>query len=98
VNSDTGQILKTKELAPPILITPANLAPFFYSASNKVVEFSWSPIDNAHSYHVRVSKNPYFTSNVYDNKRLPARWSRERVGGRRTTGCGSRWTNMARNR
>ena len=71
VNSDTGQILKTKELAPPILITPANLAPFFYSASNKVVEFSWSPIDNAHSYHVRVSKNPYFTSNVYDNKRLP---------------------------
>ncbi len=70
VNSDTGQIVKTKELAPPILITPANLAPFFYSPSNKIVEFSWSPVDNAHSYHVRVSKNPYFTSNVYDNKKL----------------------------
>ena len=70
VNSDTGEILKTKELAPPILITPANLAPFFYSTTNKIVEFSWSPVDNAHGYHVRVSKNPYFTSNVYDNKRL----------------------------
>jgi glucodextranase-like protein len=70
VNSDTGQIVKTKELAPPILITPANLAPFFYSSTNKIVEFSWSPVDNAYSYHVRVSKNPYFTSNVYDNKKL----------------------------
>ena len=70
VNSDTGEIVKTKELAPPILITPANLAPFFYSASNKIVEFSWSPVENAHAYHVRVSKNPYFTSNVYDTKRL----------------------------
>ena len=70
VNSDTGEVLKTKELAPPILITPANLAPFFYSAGAKIVEFSWSPVDNAHFYHVRVSKNPYFTSNVYDNKRL----------------------------
>ena len=69
VNSDTGQIVKSKELAPPILITPANLAPFFYSPANKIVEFSWSPVDNAHAYHVRVSKNPYFTSNVYDNKK-----------------------------
>src|SRR3954468_8842342 len=70
VNSDTGQIVKTKELAPPILITPANLAPFFYSAASKIVEFSWSPVDNAHSYHVRVSKNPYFTSNVFDSKKV----------------------------
>jgi glucodextranase-like protein len=70
VNSDTGQIVKSRELAPPVLITPANLAPFFYSTTNKIVEFSWTPIDNAHYYHVRVSKNPYFTSNVYDNKRL----------------------------
>jgi hypothetical protein len=70
VNSDTGEVLKTKELAPPILITPANLAPFFYSSTNKIVEFSWSPVDSARGYHVRVSKNPYFTSNVYDNKHL----------------------------
>ena len=70
VNSDTGELVKTKELAPPILITPANLAPFFYSPNNKIVEFSWSPIDNARSYHVRISKNPYFSSNVYDNKKL----------------------------
>ena len=68
VNSDTGEIVKTKELAPPILITPANLSPFFYSGANKVVEFSWTPIDQAHFYHLRVSKNPYFTSNIYDKK------------------------------
>jgi hypothetical protein len=68
VNSDTGEIVKTKELAPPILITPANLSPFFYSGSNKVVEFSWTPIDQARSYHLRISKNPYFSSNVYDKK------------------------------
>jgi hypothetical protein len=68
VNSDSGEIVKTKELAPPILITPANLSPFFYSAGPKVVEFSWTPIDNAESYHLRISKNPYFSSNVYDKK------------------------------
>ncbi len=67
--TSSSQMTKTKEIAPPTLIQPANMAPIFMGQP-KPVEFSWSPISQAKLYRLRVSKNPYFSSTVFD-KRSP---------------------------
>jgi hypothetical protein len=60
---------KLKEMAPPTLIAPANMLPIFVNLQGGApVDFSWSPIQDAHQYHVRISHNPYFSSTVYDKK------------------------------
>ena len=61
-NPETGKIAKEKEIAPPVLLAPANMMPIFNTGSNKQVEFSWTPVDNAKSYVLRISRNPYFSS------------------------------------
>ena len=67
--AEGGQMLKTKEMAPPTLIAPANMAPMFVaSAGNTPLDFSWSPVTSARAYHIRISRNPYFSSTVYDKK------------------------------
>ena len=63
------KMTKVKEIAPPTLIQPANMAPIFLNGSAPV-DFSWTPVGNAQGYHVRVSRNPYFSSTVMD-KRTP---------------------------
>ncbi|MBV9086221.1 MAG: hypothetical protein JOY79_01940 [Acidobacteriaceae bacterium] len=61
------QMAKIKEIIPPTLIAPANMMPIFLAAGQaKTVTFSWTPVDGATSYHVRVSHNPYFSSTVFD--------------------------------
>jgi hypothetical protein len=63
---------KMKEIAPPTLIAPANMLPIFVNMQRGApVDFSWSPVKDAHMYHVRISHNPYFSSTVYD-KKVPA--------------------------
>jgi hypothetical protein len=60
---------KAKELAPPTLIAPANVAPIFVNLQGgSVVDFSWSPVSDALLYHMRISRNPYFSSTVFDKK------------------------------
>ena len=66
--ANTPGVIKTRELAPPTLVGPANMAPLFSSNNTKQVDFTWTPIDSAHGYHIRVSRNPYFTSVVVDKK------------------------------
>lgn len=66
--NDSPQMTKIKEISPPTLITPANMMPVFVSGKGANVSFSWTPVDNAAGYHVRVSKNPYFSSVVLDKK------------------------------
>lgn len=61
-----SQMAKEKEIGPPTLITPANLAPVYTNANSKTVEFTWTPVTNTRGYRVRVSKNPYFSSIVLD--------------------------------
>jgi hypothetical protein len=64
---DQPGISKQKELAPPTLIAPANMLPIFVLPKESAsVDFSWSPVDSARLYHVRVSRNPYFSSTVFD--------------------------------
>ncbi len=67
--NDATEMTKSKEIAPPTLITPANMAPIFAgTGTQKPVEFTWTPVDNAVSYHIRVSRNPYFSSTLLDKK------------------------------
>ena len=65
---DAPGIVKTKELAPPTLIAPANMLPVFVSPNNATMDFSWTPVTNAQMYRIRVSRNPYFSSTVLDKK------------------------------
>ncbi len=68
-HQDVPGIAKSKELAPPTLIAPANMMPVFVSSgSNSNLDFSWTPVTNAVMYRVRISRNPYFTSTVFDKK------------------------------
>ncbi|MDP9267181.1 MAG: FecR domain-containing protein [Acidobacteriota bacterium] len=66
--NDSQFMSKTKEIGPPTLITPANMMPIFVSGKQTSVSFSWTPVDNVATYHLRVSKNPYFSSTVLDRK------------------------------
>jgi FecR protein len=62
------KMAKSKDIGPPAPISPANMAPIFTTggASNKDVEFSWTPMANATGYRLRISKNPYFSSTIVD--------------------------------
>jgi hypothetical protein len=63
---------KTKEIGPPTLITPANMLPIFAAKGDtSQVDFTWTPMDNIRTYHVRVSKDTYFRKLVLD-KEVPA--------------------------
>jgi hypothetical protein len=67
--SDSPKMAKEKEVGPPTLITPANMMPIFVTAgAAKPVAFSWTPVPNTHGFHLRVSRNPYFSSLVYDHR------------------------------
>jgi len=66
--SDAPRMTKEKQIAPPTLISPANMLPIFILDTKDPVQFSWSPVSQAVSYHLRVSRNPYFSSTVIDKK------------------------------
>lgn len=67
--SDSPKMTKQKELAPPTLIAPANMMPMFVAPGSALpIDFTWSPITTSHGYHIRVSRNPYFSSTVFDRK------------------------------
>ncbi|HUQ49505.1 MAG TPA: hypothetical protein VM056_02230 [Terriglobales bacterium] len=67
--ADATQMTKDREVGPPILIDPSNMMPIFASGTGQV-KFSWTPLDNVKAYHIRVSRNPYFTQMVLD-RRIP---------------------------
>jgi hypothetical protein len=66
--ADSPHLIKEKQIAPPTLISPANMLPIFLLDPKDPVQFTWSPVSQAVSYHVRVSRNPYFSSTVLDKK------------------------------
>jgi len=61
-NPESGEIKKEKEIAPPVLLAPSNMMPIFVTASGRSVDFLWTPVDGVKAYHVRLSRNPYFSS------------------------------------
>ncbi len=67
--ADSTKLTKTKELAPPTLISPANVAPIFVNLqSGAPLDFTWTPVADALQYHIRISRNPYFSSTVFDKR------------------------------
>lgn len=64
----SGALEKIKEIGPPTPISPANMMPIFISHDPKPIEFSWTPMANAKSYRLQLSRNPYFSSLVLDRK------------------------------
>ena len=65
--SDSKQMIKEKEIAPPTLVNPANMLPIF-GGSSQTVQFEWTPVTNARTYHVRISRNPFFSSVVMEKR------------------------------
>ncbi|HVP42923.1 MAG TPA: hypothetical protein VMS96_05795 [Terriglobales bacterium] len=67
--ADAPKMTKVKEIGPPTLIVPANMMPIFTAPGGvKPVGFSWTPVPNTRGYHLRVSRNPYFSSLVFDRR------------------------------
>ena len=65
---ESPKMEKTKEIGPPMPISPANMMPIFISHEPKPIEFSWTPMANAAGYRLQISRNPYFSSTVMDKK------------------------------
>jgi hypothetical protein len=66
--TDAPKMTKEKQIAPPTLISPANMLPIFLVDPKDPVQFSWSPVSQSIQYRLRISRNPYFSSTVYDKK------------------------------
>jgi hypothetical protein len=60
-------MVKRKVVAPPLLLTPANMAPVVTSGSDSTeVEFIWTAIPTADQYRIRVSSSPIFSNILAD--------------------------------
>ncbi|HKD82465.1 MAG TPA: hypothetical protein VKH81_22440 [Candidatus Angelobacter sp.] len=68
----TGEMVKTKELRPPILMSPAPLQNVFIDPASKGVNFSWAPVDNVHEYHLKISKNASFSGELIVDPKVAA--------------------------
>jgi hypothetical protein len=66
--ADSATMVKDHEVGPPTLIEPSNMMPVFSQNGVSSITFSWTPIDGAKAYQVRVAKNPYFTQMVSEKK------------------------------
>jgi hypothetical protein len=66
-----GEMVKSRELRPPILISPPPMQSVFQDPATKGVNFTWSPVDNVREYHLRISKNPSFTGQLVVDDRKP---------------------------
>jgi hypothetical protein len=69
-SQNSAGMVKTKELRPPILISPPPMQSVFLDPATKGVNFSWSPVENVREYHLRISKSASFTAPlVVDDKK-----------------------------
>jgi hypothetical protein len=60
---ESKEMVKSKEIGPPVLINPANLQQVVLGVGEKTFVFSWSLVPNVRSYHVRISKTAFFNAN-----------------------------------
>jgi hypothetical protein len=66
--NDSPHMAKEKQIAPPTLISPANMLPIFLADPKAPIQFTWSPVSTSVQYRVRISRNPYFSSTLFDKK------------------------------
>jgi hypothetical protein len=67
--SNSKEMIKTKELQPPTLISPAPLQNVFVDPGTKGVTFSWAPVENVREYHIKINHNPSFVGPGVDDKK-----------------------------
>ena len=60
------KMTKIKETGPPTLISPANMAPVFTGTTPKPMLFTWGNAKGAVAYRLRISRNPFFSSVIYE--------------------------------
>jgi Glucodextranase, domain B len=68
-SSNSKEMVKTKELQPPTLISPAPMQNVFVDQAAKGVNFSWAPVDNVREYHIKINRNPSFVGPGVDDKK-----------------------------
>jgi hypothetical protein len=62
-------LVKQRIVAPPLLLTPANMAPVVVTGTQTTeVEFTWTAIPTADYYRIRVSSSPIFSQTIYDRE------------------------------
>lgn len=57
---NTKRMVKSKEIGPPVLIEPPNLRPVFVPPGSKGVSFSWSEVEGAKRYRIKIARTSYF--------------------------------------
>jgi len=67
--SNSREMVKTKELQPPTLISPAPMQNVFVDQSTKAVNFSWAPVDNVREYHIKIARNGSFAGPIVDDRK-----------------------------
>lgn len=60
----SAEMVKTKELRPPILMSPGPLQNVFIDPATKGVNFSWAPVDSVREYHLKISKSASFSGSL----------------------------------
>ena len=61
-------LVKERVVAPPVLLTPANMAPVVITGTSTEVEFTWSAMQGVDSYRLRLSSSPIFSAVLYDRR------------------------------
>jgi hypothetical protein len=62
-----SEMVRKKIVAPPLLLTPADMAPVVVSGTDTTeMEFTWSAISTASAYRLRVSSSPIFSHLQHD--------------------------------
>jgi hypothetical protein len=64
--AESEQMARTKEIGPPTLVMPGNLMTLSMPNAGRPVHFSWTTTPGSRAYRLRVSRNPYFSSTVFD--------------------------------
>lgn len=70
--TDSDKMVKTREIGPPVLMDPRSGDNVPLDPKSKGITLSWSPVDGVHGYHIKVSRNQYFSGPmVLDQKDWP---------------------------
>jgi hypothetical protein len=71
-SSNSKEMIKSKVLQPPTLISPAPMQNVFVDQATKAVSFSWASVDNVREYRIRVSRNASFAGPVVVDDKKPS--------------------------
>ena len=65
-SANSKDMVKTKVLEPPTLISPAPTQNVFLDPNSKGLNFSWAPVDNVREYRIKISRTASFATPLVD--------------------------------